>query len=59
MLTQITKLITDSYRGHAIPSPAVYSRDSIKWCFQTAASRRSPLIVGVENEADMFLEEAA
>ena len=59
MLTQITKLITDSYRGHAIPSPAVYSRDSIKWCFQTAASRRSPLIVGIENEADMSLEEAA
>lgn len=59
MLTQIGKLITNSYCGHAIPSPAVFSRDCIKWCFHTASARRGPLIIGVENESDMSLEEAA
>lgn len=58
-MTQISKLIIESHCGFSIPSPTVYSRDSIKWCFQVASDMRSPLIIGVGDESDMSLEEAA
>lgn len=59
MLTQVAKLIADSCCGYAIPSPTVFSRDSIKWCFQAASDMRGPVIIGVGDASALPLEEAA